>query len=218
MRKRPLPLGSTCYACDRPATTREHAPPRGFYPKNYRQDLIEVPACPEHNNKKCDDDNYTIAVLGVIAFAYRGEYSKAKPEPLALEFKNRLHHGSKMRGFLESVDRSPLTERFFPEPEADAASLNIVLEMAARAIYFHERARRWPGDVRVYSNHPGFANTHPPGWVAALELAILNEGPPLQGSHPEIFGYQFIEQDMANAAMRFLFYGELSFMVWLVHR
>ena len=42
----------TCYACERPASTIEHCPPKSFFPSGQRQDLMTVPSCEEHNIEK----------------------------------------------------------------------------------------------------------------------------------------------------------------------
>ena len=33
----------TCYACNQLATSREHTPPRSFFPEDRRKNLITVP-------------------------------------------------------------------------------------------------------------------------------------------------------------------------------
>jgi len=49
----------TCYYCNEPATTSEHIPPRGLFPdsEKYTYNLLSVPSCNKHNNKKSDLDN-----------------------------------------------------------------------------------------------------------------------------------------------------------------
>lgn len=54
----------TCYACDKPATTREHAPPRSFFPEAYRNNnLITVPSCASHNNDNSKDVEYARNII-----------------------------------------------------------------------------------------------------------------------------------------------------------
>ncbi|AXH64146.2 MULTISPECIES: hypothetical protein [Providencia] len=43
-----------CYYCGNPATTREHVPPKCFFPKG--SNLITVPSCEIHNNDKSHID------------------------------------------------------------------------------------------------------------------------------------------------------------------
>src|SRR5689334_3078766 len=59
---------STCYMCDSVATSREHAPPRCFFPilkqgVDLRKNLITVPSCDNHNSQKSKDDEYLRTVI-----------------------------------------------------------------------------------------------------------------------------------------------------------
>lgn len=49
-------LQPTCYMCDGPAASVEHAPAQCFFPKGYRLNLITVPSCLLHNNFISKDD------------------------------------------------------------------------------------------------------------------------------------------------------------------
>lgn len=41
--------GKTCYMCENPAVTHEHAPPQSIFPAGHRFELITVPSCDDHN-------------------------------------------------------------------------------------------------------------------------------------------------------------------------
>lgn len=47
-----------CYFCGKNSTSVEHIPPKSFFPKENRIELITVPSCEEHNQKKSTDDEY----------------------------------------------------------------------------------------------------------------------------------------------------------------
>ena len=47
-----------CYMCNAEATTKEHVPPKSFFPVGYRENLITVPACSSHNNDNSKDVEY----------------------------------------------------------------------------------------------------------------------------------------------------------------
>lgn len=55
-----------CYACTKPATTKEHAPPFSFFPAGQRTNLITVPSCPEHNNDNSKDVEYARNVISTM--------------------------------------------------------------------------------------------------------------------------------------------------------
>jgi hypothetical protein len=50
-----------CYRCGRRADTKEHIPPRPFFPKGGNLQLKTVPSCKQHNNDKSGDDQYLLA-------------------------------------------------------------------------------------------------------------------------------------------------------------
>jgi hypothetical protein len=56
-----------CYACSAEATTREHVPPKSFFPKDRRQELLTVPSCYAHNHDQSLDIEY---VRNLISCTY----------------------------------------------------------------------------------------------------------------------------------------------------
>lgn len=53
----------SCYyqGCENKGRTREHIPPRSFFPRDQRDQLLTVRSCEEHNNAKSSDDMYVLA-------------------------------------------------------------------------------------------------------------------------------------------------------------
>lgn len=51
----------SCYRCDKPATSREHFPPKSFFPRGGNLQLQTVGSCDLHNTKKSGDDQYLLA-------------------------------------------------------------------------------------------------------------------------------------------------------------
>lgn len=52
-----------CYfqGCDNEGVTREHIPPRSFFPDGEKEQLLTVKSCQKHNNEKAKDDLYALA-------------------------------------------------------------------------------------------------------------------------------------------------------------
>lgn len=52
-----------CYfqGCSNAGETKEHIPPRAFFPNDQRDQLFTVPSCKTHNNDKSSDDLYVLA-------------------------------------------------------------------------------------------------------------------------------------------------------------
>ena len=55
----------SCYfqGCNQKGTTKEHIPPRAFFPEDERKQLLTVRSCPSHNNSKSNDDLYVLAQI-----------------------------------------------------------------------------------------------------------------------------------------------------------
>ncbi len=52
-----------CYACTEIATTREHVPPKSFFPVSRRDGIFTVPSCEKHNNENGLDVEYVGNIL-----------------------------------------------------------------------------------------------------------------------------------------------------------
>ncbi|WP_423460309.1 hypothetical protein [Ottowia sp. VDI28] len=55
----------TCYfqGCGEKGTTKEHIPPRSFFPDGEREQLLTIKSCEKHNNAKSVDDLYVLAQI-----------------------------------------------------------------------------------------------------------------------------------------------------------
>jgi len=61
-------MNTHCYMCGADGSTREHVPPRSFFPKGVgHQELLTVPSCPKHNTAKSNDDQYVLAQICINA-------------------------------------------------------------------------------------------------------------------------------------------------------
>ena len=54
-----------CYfqGCNKKGETKEHIPPRSFFPDGEKDQLLTVKSCKEHNNSKSKDDLYVLAQI-----------------------------------------------------------------------------------------------------------------------------------------------------------
>ena len=53
----------SCYfqGCKNKGITKEHIPPKAFFPNGEKEQLLTVKSCADHNNKKSTDDMYVLA-------------------------------------------------------------------------------------------------------------------------------------------------------------
>ena len=179
----------TCYACDQPATTREHAPPQSFFPEGHRHNLITVPSCALHNNDNSKDVEYARNIIcvsfGVNSVAEQHFLDKA----------------------LRSLDRSPaLLQKSFGDIRpvivqglqvgaftTDPNRLSKVLSACLTALHFLETGEKIPRWEIVFTNF-GFSggDTTPEqveAWNQALSIFKLIPFHVRQTSSPDVFQY-----------------------------
>jgi len=198
----------TCYACDGIATSKEHVPPRSFFPPSYRKNLITVPSCDIHNSEKSKNDGY---LRSLIAIYYENN------------LEGQLLFSQKV---MRSLKRRPnLIKRFFFTGDVYPALINGKPSMAfsydskrleetiaciAKAIYYHHFQMKWTEQLQII---PASAAVSPKvkgyevqnAWLAKLksmEFETLKFG-----ENQDIFYYQFLE-DANNdfKRLRMVFY------------
>jgi hypothetical protein len=55
-----------CYICGGEKVSVEHAPPKGFFPSDKRNNLITVDSCKEHNEDTSRDDEYVRNIITMM--------------------------------------------------------------------------------------------------------------------------------------------------------
>ncbi len=214
----------SCYMCLKPATSREHAPPKCIFPEardaldgaNLRKNLITVPSCDEHNSERSRDDeylfmalagSYTSSDVGLRQFTTKVNRSFERQRSKALAFIRQsqpvqLKH-------VEAVNWESGLQVIVRGDKIDH-----VLEQCARALYFHETGRRFLGPARVLVD---FTLYHDEKFQSQITRAFLVtqshfENQPPKGDNPSVFRYNF-QEGGASAIFLLCFYGQSRAMV-----
>lgn len=196
-----------CYMCDEKASTKEHVPPRSFFPIGHRQDLITVPSCDTHNHENSDDVEYVRAVV---------------VQQLETKGIARTHFQDKV---LRSYQRNPkLLARMFSRItpitvdgqetvifEIEIDTFQLILKSVAYALYRHDFKVNFIGDWYIFSPQSlatsKFIRGMPDGYeevrsaLNALPFTVKSTG------NPEVFKYSFCHDSQRNSYFyRFEFY------------
>jgi hypothetical protein len=210
----PVSKNATCYMCPAPATTREHAPPKCFFPEGFRTNLITVPSCPDHNSIHSRDVEYTRNVL----CTQRGANATAD---------------AVFQTARRSFDYSPnlMTQTFRTmRPFGDGGTFRVdlprhrkVMRAIAFALYFRDNSRKHEGDWRIFT--PSFLVSdslhygRPDPWVplrSALKSLEFTPGAVMQ---PGVFKYGVLQMGGGQIGYRFEFYEAVVVIAWpLPHR
>jgi len=140
----------TCYMCDKPGPSKEHAPAKCFYPKTIkpRKRLITVPSCKEHNTSKSMDDEYVFAIICMSFYNNSIAFNKfmektykaitTKPGFKHLIFKNVK------KIFLSGVETYAL--------QIDRERFDNTIRNYARAIHYHAYKEKWELELEVFTD------------------------------------------------------------------
>jgi hypothetical protein len=212
-------MSNFCYFCGGKATTDEHCPPKAIFPKlkdspdgrNYRTNPIIVRSCEEHNTERAKDDEYLLYVL--VMNLPSNEIAKS-------QFLTRVRRAIERRPSLlkrlmietqEVVIHDTVTDKWEKsiaiKPEEQR--LVRVFTSIAKALYFHEKGRVWPGRVSIVTEFMlSFddigRNERQEQLVKALDAFLANV--PHKGQHPDVFSYQFLDIE-GRHLLRLHFFG-----------
>lgn len=132
-----------CYCCgielDKTTKTREHIPPKCFFPKGYKDELITVPSCKEHNNAKSEDDEYLWQMIAINILANKHGQNLATEKVVKSILRNRrLTKNLAKNSHLLYIENSngSLEPTFGFEPNEEMIKRSI--SMLAKGVYFHE--------------------------------------------------------------------------------
>jgi hypothetical protein len=204
---RSKPLRS-CYMCDQPSSTREHVPPRSFFPKGKRPNLWTVPSCPTHNLENNQDVEYVrnviVTQLGTNATAENIlEVAKRSWDHSPALFARTFH----------DFGRVTVQEQQTGAFTFDLVRVKSVMSSVAHALAYRDFGRPYLGDWQVFcatlrSRKPA------PDWDDFRKLLGGGAYEPVVTPHPEVFEYGIHRTKPIGLIYRLVFYGGFIVFAW----
>lgn len=210
----------TCYYCGKKAVSSEHVPPKCFFPKDKRTNLIQVPACSEHNEDTSKDDSYVLFIIashvgnnevGKKHSVEKGMKPLERSEALMSVIKENsvdvyVGDGCKLeRSKMIQVDR----ERFDKE-----------ITKMAYALYYKTYNKQWNKELIIGTNSMlcGDGKIEDLGQLIncakeCMKANHIDEGSPFQGDNQEVFKYRFFETEKQDGPILQMIFYE-GFEVW----
>lgn len=192
----------SCYFCGNTATTREHVPPRGFFPKSERHNLICVPSCEVHNNERSGEDEYFRMIVAGAAWEFL-------PSPV----RETIIRSVKRKPLLADklIEQSQRSDDGVLHYDAELPRIKMVLESIGRGLLFHEFGSVFKAKPSLLvTDLLDLSDTTPTHLrdgkyelVQAMCRTLLAELPEL-GSNKRIFSYK-----CSTDVVQFKFYGRL---------
>lgn len=202
-----------CYMCDAAAVTREHVPPKCFFPDRFRINLFTVPSCVEHNLDNSKDVEY---VRNVISTQHGTNDAAAE---LFETTKRSLHRSPKLfhqtfGGTKPIVIDGDETGAF----RVDLERHKRVMGAIAYALYFRDYGRKHYGEWQIFT--PSFRHAEsvtsgqPDPWENFRQLLASGQYTPMPVPHPEVFRYDALPMEQNQVMFRFTFYERVVVNMW----
>lgn len=228
-----------CYCCEAIATTKDHIPPKCFFPEkkhlpsnspDYRSQLVTVPACSAHNNSRSNDDEYTAAVIVMNSqsdLAFSMFKSKWVQTLLRREgvLGKRIFSAARNARVISRKNDVLIPNKTLAI-SYEMKRIERVIESIARALYYLESGyqEKWTDDCIIRS--PNFLNRDLSYSQDAYSLNQINQtfihgekhqelGITRKGTQPDIFYYQFFKSEDMNFIIRMVFYSDFTFLAFL---
>jgi len=204
----------TCYMCEKEATSKEHVPPRCFFPENkdsvsgkdLRVNLITVPSCDMHNVEKSGDDLY---LLHVIVSAYQNNIEGQRL------FTKRIEKTGESRPYLLKTFFGEFHDflangKPISSFKLDMERFNSGMTYMANAIYFAHFKTKWHEALEILVPSARFSERIPKYKQGNVFLARFEQMDVKQqkyGANQDIFFYQFINGvSLDHRLLRMVFY------------
>jgi hypothetical protein len=197
-----LPVSSKCYWCGKRATSWEHVPPKNLFPGVPDSQLIKVPACEKHNQKKSQLDD---------RFRFYLQAHRDSNQTALEQYKNKTSRGFNRPdrpGLKKSILKASSFERTESGPKGwtrvSQKHIQPYFEAITRGLYFHHAGKAGS----IYSAKcfsPQFpTRTIPHEELLNSFMPILRSNLMVDGdySSPEIFSYKYCI--MPNRPIHFL--------------
>jgi hypothetical protein len=192
-----------CYICGDTATSSEHAPAKGFFPKDQRYQLITVPSCSIHNQATSKDDEYARNVIAMLignnghalTHFLKTCLSSLKASPGLLKRTTRVNR----RVFVGQKNEEKLQPTYALQIERDR--IDLVLTKIAYAIFYHEFGYPWERELIIATEYFVDKNMQQDALGQIIKESKSDPEytePNYKGSNPTIFKYSFIEMEENN--------------------
>lgn len=206
--KRQKAINETCYMCDRPATTREHAPPLSFFPENKRHNLITVPSCYTHNVGNSVDVEYVRNI--VVTDIHTNDIGR---EMFSAKVRKSYARGHKLRRSTFRKLRPVLIGgRETAVVQISERRLNPIIRAIACALYFHDFGEQFQHRWSIYRATmlaDSLAFNDIPDNINPEIRAVLRSVPTADRdtNQPEVFKYGVYRLVEHRIIYRLVFYG-----------
>lgn len=150
-------LPNICYECgillDRESLTKEHVPPKCFFPKDNKVSLITVPSCIKHNSGKSNDDEHLLQIISLQILANEKGQNIATSKAVKSILRNRKRTKSLASNatlvYVDEERTGQLKPTFVFK--FDENKFNNSISSVCKGLYYYEFHKIFNGNIRIYN-------------------------------------------------------------------
>ncbi len=178
---------ATCYACSGLATSREHAPPRSFFPEGRRNNLITVPSCKTHNHGNASDVEYVRNAIAFLAGINDAGTAIMQSAMRSLDRGRALFNQTfrSIRPFVRNGEEVGIFK-------IDLARLKAVMISTTQALHYRDHGQKWKWwcffSPTLESEKTVFQQ-QPDNWEPLRQRLKNDPCKPRETGEPNIFSY-----------------------------
>ena len=188
------------------------SPPKCFFPKLQRNNLITVDSCKEHNEDTSLDDEY---VRNIITMMIQGNSTAYE------HFSNKsIKSFEKSHALLQSITEKQHPINFNGNQtvalEINRDRIDVIMRKIAYALFYHKHKQRWLRKLITATTHLKTSDFENDDFGKLIEELQQQHTPAYEGTNPDVFKFAFIkmDDDINNQFLRMKFYD--GFEMWII--
>ena len=204
-----------CYMCDAVGTTREHVPPKSFFPievrRGLRAKLTVVPSCELHNHSQSKEVEY---VRNIIAMSMG--INEAGEKNLAVAKRSFEHSPALLRETLKDFENVHIKGQETGIFKGDLDRIRAVMRPIANARYFKDHGTAYTATWKIFITSmttPKEIETGVSGWEPFVDFVMRLPFKKKDVPEPEVFRYGVFEM-IGGIAYEFVFYDGFFVHCW----
>lgn len=199
--------------CGKESSSDEHAPPKCFFPKGMRNQLITVRSCKVHNNDTSSDDEYARNIITMSIENNQSSIDHFMNKSLSSFRRNK----ALTKSIIETLTDQSKYKDGAKSVLIDRKRFDMVIRKVAYALFYKEYSTTWKRSLAAATNQIKMRDMSNDnlGEIFDHLSDIINELP-LKGENPQIFQYSFIDfgKGEYDKALFMIFYEGFPF--WII--
>ncbi len=188
-----------CYVCGKPATTRDHIPPKCIFPESkdipgtkYRDNPIIVPACVEHNCSRSSDDEYFAQVISVV-WGNNDIAEKQFDTKILRSFNKEPTKSIKLaNGWIDVEIEGGISTKAI---RLDDNRIKNVMTAIFQGLHFHEFSSSAKDEVAILPLFSTSGDNSVNSAVNSAVAQVIDSAPfgEYKGANPDVFKYRYVK-------------------------